>query len=178
LNDLISDSYRRQQQKLHESPAYGTASIGFAPLVAAIIEARGVTQMLDYGSGKARLAHALQGKVKNALTIRCYDPAVPEFAARPEPMQMVVCIDVLEHIEPPLLDAVLDDLVRCTRSVGFFSVHTGPAVKALDDGRNAHLIQEAPEWWLPRFLQRFDLQVFQRLENGFYVLVSARTSAA
>jgi hypothetical protein len=84
---------------------------------------------------------------------------------------MVACIDVLEHIEPACLEEVLDDLMRLTKAVGFFSVHTGPAIKTLSDGRNAHLIQQPPEWWLPKFIERFEVQTFQRVESGFYVIV-------
>ena len=34
---LISEAYRAQQRKLHENPAYGVASVKFAPLVAQVI---------------------------------------------------------------------------------------------------------------------------------------------
>jgi hypothetical protein len=51
----------------------------------------------------------------------------------------------------------------------------GPALKTLPDGRNAHLIQEPVEWWLPKIMQRFDLQTFQMSsERGFYVIVYAK----
>jgi hypothetical protein len=59
---------------------------------------------------------------------------------------MVACIDVLEHIEPKLLENVLDDLQRVTREIGFFTVSTVLAEKTLADGRNAHLIVEGPEF--------------------------------
>jgi hypothetical protein len=81
---------------------------------------------------------------------------------------------VLEHIEPELLDTVLDDLQRVTMGLGIFTVHTGPAVKVLPDGRNAHLIQQPAQWWLPKFLARFELVAFNRMPQGFWVLVEAR----
>jgi hypothetical protein len=86
---------------------------------------------------------------------------------------MVCCIDVLEHIEPDLLDNVLDDLKRVTKRIGFFTVSTSPAEKTLPDGRNAHLIQAAPEWWLPKFMERFELHVFQRTPDGFCIVCMA-----
>lgn len=173
MTELISDRYRAQQEALHRNPDYGVASVAFAPMIAELVNRFGMRELLDYGSGKGRLAHALAGKVANDLSVRCYDPAIAEFAARPAPAELVVCIDVLEHIEPDFLDAVLDDLARCTRRLGFFSIHTGPARKILVDGRNAHLIQNPPEWWLPRLMRRFRLETFCRTENGFYVLVAA-----
>jgi hypothetical protein len=87
---------------------------------------------------------------------------------------MVACIDVLEHIEPDCLDDVLDHLKHLTGKIGFFTVSCIPAKKTLPDGRNAHLIQESPEWWLPKITDRFALQSFQRSPDGFVVLVSPK----
>lgn len=168
---LISEEYRAQQTALHKNPAYGTASVGYAPLVTQIINKLEIKDLLDYGCGKMRLFEAFRGHVNHKMTLQAYDPAIPERATRPVPSNMVTCIDVLEHIEPDFLDAVLDDLKDLTLFVGFFSVHCGPAMKVLPDGRNAHLIQEPPEWWLPKFIDRFELQTFQRVPNGFYVIV-------
>jgi hypothetical protein len=170
---LISEDYRAQQEKLHENPNYGVASMAFAPIVAEIINALEIKDLLDYGCGKCRLFEAFKGLVKHPLRLQAYDPGRPQYAARPVPAQMVTCIDVLEHIEPEYLDDVLDDLHGLTRQIGFFSIHCGPAKKVLPDGRNAHLIQQPPCWWLPRMLERWpDLQTFQQVEGGFYVIVN------
>ena len=85
---------------------------------------------------------------------------------------------MLEHIEPELLDNVLDDLQRVTMGRGFFTVHTGPAVKILPDGRNAHLIQKPASWWLPKFMSRFELTVFQAMPQGFWIVVQWQASQA
>lgn len=173
---LISDAYRRQQERLHENPDYGVASEHFAPLVARVINQYGVQELLDYGAGKGRLAQTLMRDrlVDHPMRIQQYDPAMPEIADAPEPSQMVACIDVLEHIEPELLDNVLDDLQRVTRDIGFFTVATEPAVKVLDDGRNAHLTVQPAKWWLPKICDRWDLHVFQKTPDGFLVVVMAR----
>ena len=171
---LITDDYRRQQERLHENLNYGVASLEFAPIVASIVNNLGVKELLDYGAGKGRLMEALKMKLHEPLRVHCYDPAVPRWSDRPDPCEMVACIDVLEHIEPACLDAVLDDLRRCMLQLGFFSVHTGPAVKTLEDGRNAHLIQQPMEWWLPNLWQRFAIQTVQVVAHGFYVIVHPR----
>ena len=163
------------QQVLHENPNYGVASLEYAPLVADVIEALGVKEVLDYGAGKGRLGGELRKFIQRPLNIRHYDPAIPQWSAAPEPCECVACIDVLEHIEPELLDNVLDDLKRVTARVAMFTVHTGPAVKVLLDGRNAHLIQQPPAWWLPKILARFELVQFSRLPNGFWVGVEPKT---
>jgi len=171
---LITDEYRQMQVRLHENPNYGVASIEFAPLVADVIEALGVKDLLDYGAGKGRLGQELPKFVKRPLNINHYDPAIPSWAATPATSEMVACIDVLEHIEPELLDNVLDDLARLVQRVGLFTVHTGPAAKVLPDGRNAHLIQRPAAWWLPKFLARFELVQFNRTPQGFWIGVEPK----
>jgi hypothetical protein len=171
---LISEEYRELQRRLHENPGYGVASLEYAPLVAEVIEQVGATELLDYGAGKGRLGEALRDEFGLDLTIHHYDPAVPEWSAPPAPCQLVACLDVLEHIEPEFLDNVLDDLVRVTAGTGVFTVHTAPALKTLPDGRNAHLIQQPPEWWLPKLMARFELVAFNRMPMGFWVVVQRK----
>ena len=171
---LITEEYRRAQQELHQNPNYGMASVEYAPLVAEVLEALGCDELLDYGAGKGRLAASLPQYISRDLRIYPYDPAIPQWSGTPTPCGFVACIDVLEHIEPDLIDNVLDDLQRVTLENGLFTVHTGPAMKVLRDGRNAHLIQQGPSWWLPKFLERFELIAFQRMDKGFWVLVGRR----
>ena len=166
---LITEEYRAMQQQLHQNPQYGIASVGYAPLVAQVVEAIAAPALLDYGAGKGRLGQALKQQLKRPLTIIHYDPAIPQWAALPAPCGLVACIDVLEHIEPDLLDNVLDELQSITPRLGFFSIHTGPAIKVLSDGRNAHLIQKPSSWWLPRLCQRFEVQALDLSPGGFFV---------
>lgn len=171
---LITEAYREMQRKLHENPHYGMASVSYAPLVANVVSELGVTELLDYGAGKGRLGQTLREHIKTPLEVYHYDPAVPMWSKPPEPCSFVACIDVLEHIEPNLLDNVLDDLKRVTLKHGMFTVHTQAAMKVLPDGRNAHLIQQPPQWWLPKIIERFELVVFNRMPMGFWVLVERK----
>ena len=141
-----------------------------------MVDVMEIDHLLDYGCGhNLSLRETL--KPERAFKYQCYDPGVPEYAEAPVPAQMVVCIDVLEHIEPELLDNVLDHLEELTEEVLFATVHTGPAGKVLPDGRNAHLIQQPAEWWLPKFMERFTLKGFnQRSSTGFEVLCLANDS--
>jgi hypothetical protein len=170
---LISDGYRAQQRQMHTDPSYGTASVGYAPIVAQAMRRYEVRSVLDYGAGKQRLRGALADKIAD-IDYTPFEPADPLCCDAPAPAPFVACIDVLEHIEPDCLDAVLDDLQRVTLRAGCFTVATGPAKKTLPDGRNAHLIIEPIEWWLPKIMARFDLQVAQRMPGGFFVIVESR----
>jgi hypothetical protein len=168
---LISEEYRRLQEDLHGDPLYGVASVRYAPLVADYIRRNRIEAVLDYGAGKGRLGEELDWLVPWKLDMRRYDPGVPQWSARPDPVEFVACIDVLEHIEPERLPNVLDDLRRVTAGSGLFTVHTGAAGKMLADGRNAHLIQRPPAWWLPQFMERFELVQFAKMPHGFWIVV-------
>jgi len=170
----ISEEYRQLQQDLHRNPDYGVASMTFAPLVADIIRQAGVRSLSDYGAGKKNL---LKGLEQQGITLQeyfPYDPAFPEYGP-PRPADLVCCIDVLEHVEPDLVDNVIKELASVTKDLGFFSVHMGPAGKFLKDGRNAHLIQRPSSWWLPKLSAYFDvmqLQSHQMMGKGFWVIVA------
>jgi len=173
---LITEGYREQQRVLHENPDYGRASIAYAPLVAKAVNSFGISEVLDYGAGKLRLMETIAAGrlVDHKFRYIPYEPSNPKYAETPDPAEMVVCIDVLEHVEPDLIENVLDDLKRLTQRVGMFTVHTGPAKKFLDDGRNAHLIQEGMGWWIPLMCERWDIQTVQKTEGGFWVMVAPK----
>ena len=172
--ELITEEYRKLQSDLHRNPDYGVASVEYAPMVGELMQAIGTRELLDYGAGKGRLAQTLGQLYDEPFVIHHYEPAVPQWSAPPQPCHLVTCIDVLEHIEPELLDNVLDDLKRVTARVGFFTIDTLPAGKVLADGRNAHLIQKPASWWLPRLLARFELSRFNRVPRGFWVVVEKK----
>ncbi len=139
---LISDEYRALNARLHkDNLAYGVGGGKYAERIQEAAEKIKAVSVLDYGCGKGYLGKALP------FPIWEYDPAVPGKDAAPRAADLVTCLDVLEHIEPDHLDAVLSDLRRCVKQVGYFVIHTGPAAKVLADGRNAHLIQQPKDWW-------------------------------
>jgi hypothetical protein len=148
-----------------------TTLLRLQAVMAQVLDAVGARELLDYGAGKGRLGETLRQHASVPLTIHHYDPAITRWSAPPQPCGFVACIDVLEHIEPGLLDNVLDDLQRVTAGYGVFTVHTGAAAKVLLDGRNAHLIQQPASWWLPKFIARFELVQFSRMPQGFWVSV-------
>jgi hypothetical protein len=172
IRPVITEAYRRLQQELHQNPNYGVASIQFASLVRQASEQLKAESISDYGAGKQNLRLALE-RDGFQIDYRPYDPAFPEYGEA-RSGDLVCCIDVLEHIEPDLLDNVLDDLARITVKHGLFSIHTGAAQKVLADGRNAHLIQQPSSWWLPRLCERFEIEMLQRTPGGFWVLASPR----
>lgn len=172
---LYTPEYQKQQKKLHQKGNYGViAGKMYGPMVSALIDKMEVDHLLDYGCGK-NLSLTKGLKTKREFKYQAYDPMVGDYAADPTPAQLVVCIDVIEHIEPDFLEDVLDHLEELTEEVLFISVHTGPAGKVLDDGRNAHLIQQPLEWWVPKIAERFDIQtVIKQNKHQFYVIAFSK----
>ena len=166
--DLISESYKKLNEELHQTkPSYGAGGYKDAKVVKRLIKQYQCADVLDYGCGKATLSRSLgwfAPKVYN------YDPAIPEYSVSPVPADLVVCTDVLEHLEPEYLGNVLDNLRDMTKKVLYLSVATRPAKKVLSDGRNAHLIQEPAEWWLPLLRQRFTLKEFWGDAGDLYIV--------
>jgi hypothetical protein len=159
---LISEGYRDLNRQLHaENPKYGTSGAKFAERVRLMALAMGNPTILDYGAGKGLLAQALP-----QLRVAEYDPAVPGKDAPPVPADLVVCTDVLEHIEPECLGAILEDLRRLMRGRGFFNIATRPAVKHLADGRNAHLIVQPAAWWRAQLEPLFKIQTWEPVGEG------------
>lgn len=154
--DLISNEYLKQNQLLHESnPYYGVSGQKYTSEVLKLSQKYSSTDILDYGCGKGTLAANLPFKINE------YDPAIPGKDSSPYPADILICTDVLEHIEPDYLDSVLSDIVRCTKKVAYLTIATGPAKKTLPDGRNTHLIQQGKAWWwrhLDRFFEVEDME--------------------
>lgn len=169
----ISQDYAAANKALHESnQAYGGYGDRYAPLIQKLLGKGRYKSVLDYGCGKGALAAALD------FPIWEYDPCVPGKEAAPRPAEFVVCTDVLEHIEPDLLPATLEDLKRVTLDTGFFAIHTGPATKTLPDGRNAHLIQQNKDWWKAELTKYFDVLfcAMVRKTPWLYVVVSRKAN--
>ncbi len=164
---IITSGYRELNRTLHASEFYGISGKRWGQAVRSICDTLNSRDVLDYGCGKRTLEQSL------GFAIRNYDPCIAGLDAPPSPADIVACTDVLEHIEPDCLDAVLDDLKRVTRKVAFLVIASRPALKNLPDGRNAHLIQEGEAWWMPKLKSRFAILKFDRIEGEFLVLVGA-----
>lgn len=148
----ITDGYRALNAELHRSRAdYGRRGGRHAPRVLKLLKHFGATTVLDFGCGKGGLAQALPD-----IDVREYDPAVTGKDTPPAPADILVCTDVLEHIEPECLDDVLIELQRLTLKVGHLVIATQPdRTKLLPDGRNPHLIVQPAGWWRQRLRPYF-----------------------
>lgn len=153
---LISDEYKELNTKLHqENKNFGAKGYKRAiDLWQNFIKPYDVYSCLDYGCGKGTLAKAIDRLF--SVPVIGYDPCVEEFSKRPKEgtFDGVICMDVLEHVEPDLLGNVLQDIRAFgnENAVYYLNVALVPSNKHLPDGRNAHLIVETKEWWAKRFM--------------------------
>lgn len=150
---LISPGYVALLRDLHAAPrGFGASGKKHADTVLSYAVHSGSLSILDYGCGQGKLSEELRALGWGA-ELREYDPAIPGRDAPPHPADIVTCTDVLEHVEPDTLDAVLVHIRSLTLRAAYFVVSTQPAHKVLGDGRNAHLIVESAAWWATRILK-------------------------
>ena len=166
---LLSPEYLEQNKALHaDRTGYGAGSYRWSQLVSDLRDEIGATTVLDFGCGKGTLGYAL-GK-PDWLTE--YDPAIPGKDEEPtKQVDLVVCTDVIEHIEPAHLDEVLETLRRLAKKALFLVINTRPSTKTLNDGRNAHLLVKTPAEWRAILEEKFNVLSWGTNEREIVVVL-------
>lgn len=159
----ISDAQLSFNQALHQSdPSFGNRehASGLAtnlPLALLRMHESGLcSSVLDYGTGKGLLVKRLRNELPDTIRVEGYDPAVLKWSNKPqENSDILLCLDVLEHVELDLIDDVINDIKSLTSQFCYLVIDLKPAVKRLADGRNAHVLLAPPEWWISKFSHVF-----------------------
>lgn len=165
---LISPDYAKQNRELHANPrGFGGDGKKHAERVLEYAGKIGARSVCDYGCGEGTLKKALRA-LKFEGFVAEYDPGMPGKESLPKPAHLLACTDVLEHIERDRLDAVLRHQFAVAEIGAFMTIATRPANKILPDGRNAHLIQETPAWWLDKLRSvGWDVvDTFEKMKDG------------
>jgi hypothetical protein len=152
--DLRSKAYANQLHAKHRTGKWGRSGHSHLREVmdwAYIIGARSV---LDYGCGQGTLReHVAREFSADIMRVSEYDPGIRGKDHLPKPAQMIVCTDVLEHIEPDLIDNVLKHQFALAERGAYFMIALTPARELLPDGRNAHLLLRDVQWWLDSLME-------------------------
>lgn len=154
LERYISPKYLESQKELHARPkGYGGGGHHWADQVADLADRYSCASILDYGCGQGTLGKVLRKRVAGAEVVD-YDPAIPgkDSIEKYRTFDLVVCTDVLEHIEPDRLGVVIDHLFRLSNKLLFLVIATRPSNKFFKDGKNVHLIIEPASWWRERLM--------------------------
>ena len=167
LNDLASKEYRKMNFDLHGSNSdYGGHGKLWLKPVSNILDHAKPTTVLDYGCGKNTLVKHLEEQYPD-IVFYSFDPCIPKYQNPPPKCDMVLCLDVMEHVEPNLLENVLAHISYLSKKHVFMVISTKEAKKTLPDGRNAHLIVEKPLWWLKRLcpLWKIDFMIDEKRDE-------------
>lgn len=149
IDELASHGYRQQLRSLHGRPeGWGGDGAKHLQEVLAYADQIDAKTVLDYGCGEGALSEA----AKPFRRILNYDPGMTGRDGLPKPVDLVVCTDVLEHVEPEKLDNVLGHIGHLAAKAAFVVISTRPANAVLPDGRNAHLLVRPAEWWIDRLV--------------------------
>lgn len=155
--------------EIHASQAYGNTSLKNLRLIRPEIQLLKPQSIVDYGCGQSALLDRLD--LGYPLARYRYDPAIPAFAEKPEvKADLLINIDVLEHIEESDLDDVLAEM-RVLGREALIIVDTAPAKRLLPDGRNLHVTLKPHDWWRERIASHFGplypVRTLRRARAGF-----------
>lgn len=160
IRSLISGEYQQAQRKMHTNPeGYGGSGHKQADAVVAFAKEIDATLVLDYGCGEGTLKKVLddpkyRAKMESGITrVWEYDPGIEGKDGLSKVSELVVCTDVLEHVEPDKLDAVLKHIHSLSDKGAYIVVATRPANKCLPNGNNAHLIIQGEGFWTAKIME-------------------------
>lgn len=154
MTDMLTlEQHNSLYKEMHKDNIFNGYSLRtWIPEISRIIKNSNITELLDFGCGKANCWYRYD--LKNQLNldrIGLYDPGVEKFSVLPQDSyDMVICIDVLEHIPENLLDTVLDQIFSRAKKIVFLTISTKLAQKILPNGNNAHVTVRPEKWWLER----------------------------
>jgi hypothetical protein len=151
----LVDSYELYKQTHEQKPKYfkGYSLQQYVFEIGSFIQRTNIRTLIDYGCGKAGVWNDWDLKDLWKLDeVVLWDPGVEEYITKPtEPRDLVICIDVLEHVPEHLVDEVLADMCSLANKAIFCNVSTRPASKHLIDGSNAHATVQPAKWWQAKF---------------------------
>jgi hypothetical protein len=152
-------------QSLHSKDTFaGYSLIKWIKIIQQIMVKNKVSSIIDYGCGKANLYNpSVQKSVIyknkkiffkdirefwNIYDVTLYDPAVKKYEKYPkEKKDLVICVDVLEHIPPKDTINFLDNIFLLANKVVFLVVELTPSKKQLSSGHSVHTNLKSKEDW-------------------------------
>jgi len=172
----VSRDYKRLQEKLHKTGKYGWTARTYRNEVVNLIDTYGIKTLLDYGCGSNiplyQVIHAPH--LLGDCEYWPFDPCVKKYSMDPRPSELLVSIDVLEHVEPEYLETVLDHMQELCQRIFYCSVFLLPSSQYMEDGRNAHLICKPAQWWIPKLMDRFSMIEIKRQSSASFTFLASR----
>lgn len=143
-----------QYRILHASGRYMNVGLNKAPFILPHVEAFKPRSVVDYGSGKGRISDLILNLYGSVKRTAAYDPAVPGRDTKPEPCDLLISIDMLEHVPEDELDDVLSDMKRLAPHAVLI-IGVTPATTILPNGENAHATVKPASWWRSKIIEHY-----------------------
>jgi ubiquinone/menaquinone biosynthesis C-methylase UbiE len=160
MNDL-AERERNKYERMWDVTAYRNHAPGEALATRAFNEMgmhKG-DKIIDFGCGTGRPAAQFQRMGAAVIgadhAANCLDPNMNitflQCCLWDMPPDLLsdygYCTDVMEHIPPEKVDAVLSEIKRIVRNKVFFQIATFPDGMGKRIGETLHLSVHGPEWW-------------------------------
>ena len=151
----LTTEYQKQLKTMHEGP-WGTTAVryGAGGDVLAMLDRTlaQINTVLDFGAGKCVLGEYINDVRRGRVVWTNYDPGIVGIDIMPQgPFDLVVTCDVLEHVEPHLLDATIKECFDLSDRIVYHNIPCYAAGSNFNDGpyigQNIHLTVEGPEFW-------------------------------
>ena len=153
---MISQDYLRTLKHEHSLHPWGYWGYELAPAIRKFAEEHQIQSVLDYGCGSNHGVRMWAEKNQWQIDLREYDPAVPGSDQKPRRAELVVCIDVMEHVEEQYVNEVMDHILSVSGRYTWFTISMKPAERRLKlTGQNAHVTLHQADWWLERLRERW-----------------------
>jgi len=172
----ISEEYQEALTEIHDNSEWGMSGATYAgaTIVNLLETYPEIKTILDYGCGECTLKKYVEEQgIEKEWTL--YDPGMREFSKKPEgTFDLVITTDVLEHVEPYMINAVLKELVDYSKDFLYNDIacyltnvrfQSGPYI-----GQDLHISLKAPDDWG----MRLDAFGFKQVANKTYLTMQNR----
>ena len=150
----------------------GLSTISFAEILKKIILKNKCKTLFDYGSGKgdryfkhSEFAGKTFPPLKEYWNVEAslYDPGIMPVKPKNKKFDIVISIDVLEHIPFEDLNWVINEIFEYAKDIVFLNIACYPAKALLPNGKNAHVSVFDPWWWsgyISAIASKYELKTF------------------
>lgn len=157
---LISERHAALYREYYARKIYEMQENVRTSAIAELSDKVGANSLLDYGCGMGSpLGYGM------GMDIQWYDPGIQQYSNLPRPADIVACLDVLEHVEPECVDAVIEHILSLAKKAVYLTISCQPSTKVLFNGAPWHSFVKEHDWWKTR-LPQFECR---SIDNKTYI---------